>query len=157
MYMDKSYVPKNKGGDSYSLAMIVFRDEVLTFPNVRDRLLTILLDVIDKDRRGEKADIVVLRNTCQILMSHRFASSSSSVFKEYFRESLLQQCAEFYKEEGERFLADSSDAKFANFVQYMIHRIDEEKKRVKRYLDESTTDKLVKMLEKMALVNNNQK
>ena len=91
----------------------------------------------------------MLRNTCQILTTLHIGSSS--IFEEDFEDEFIHQCVAFYRKERDRFLAANSEDKY---VEYMEQKLDEERKRVKCYLDESTADRLVNVIEQMILGDN---
>ena len=53
MYMDRVYVSGQKLEPVYNLGLILFRDNVVRYPPIRDHLRQTLLDMVGKERRGE--------------------------------------------------------------------------------------------------------
>jgi cullin 3 len=53
MYMDRVYVGGQKLEPVYNLGVILFRDNVVRYPPIRDYLRQTLLDMVSKERRGE--------------------------------------------------------------------------------------------------------
>ena len=60
MLQDRVYVQQNSVENVYNLGLLIFRDKVIRFGNIRDHLRTTLLTNIQKERRGEVIDRCVL-------------------------------------------------------------------------------------------------
>lgn len=71
-------------------------------------------------------------------------NSSRSVYVEDFERPFLQQSAEFYRLESQKFLAENSASVYIKKVEA---RINEESERAKHYLDESTEPRIVEVVE----------
>src|SRR5271155_2287403 len=56
MYMDRVYVSGQKLEPVYNLGLILFRDNIVRYPPIRDHLRQTLLDMVAKERRGELID-----------------------------------------------------------------------------------------------------
>lgn len=56
MYMDRVYVAGQKLEPVYNLGIILFRDNIVRYPPIRDHLKQTLLDMVAKERRGELID-----------------------------------------------------------------------------------------------------
>ena len=56
MLQDRVYVQQNSVENVYNLGLLIFRDKVIRFGNIRDHLRTTLLTNIQKERRGEVID-----------------------------------------------------------------------------------------------------
>ena len=139
---------KMKDAERYGLTKFV--DEVIRWPGVDDRLLTILLDMTEKERRGEKIVRVDLQCTCHLLINliMPWDLGYYSMYEEDFKKPFLKKSAEFYSKESDRFLAANSEAKY---VEYIEQQMIAEKERATFYLDESTMKGLVDMLETIRL------
>ncbi|KAJ8951173.1 hypothetical protein NQ314_007713, partial [Rhamnusium bicolor] len=122
MYMDRVYVQQNDVDNVYNLGLIIFRDQVVRYGCIRDHLRETLLDMM----------LMVL------------GINSRSVYEEDFERPFLQQSAEFYKVESQRFLAENSASVYIKKVEA---RINEESDRAKHYLDESTESRIVEVVE----------
>ncbi|XP_072376964.1 cullin-3 isoform X1 [Diabrotica undecimpunctata] len=142
MYMDRVYVQQNDVDNVYNLGLIIFRDQVVRYGCIRDHLRETLLDMVMRERRGEKVDRISIKNACQMLMV--LGINSRVVYEEDFERPFLQQSAEFYKVESQRFLAENSASVYINKVEA---RINEESDRAKHYLDKSTESRIVEVVE----------
>ncbi|XP_063976501.1 cullin-3 [Diachasmimorpha longicaudata] len=142
MYMDRVYVQQNDVDNVYNLGLIIFRDQVVRYGCVRDHLRETLLGMVARERRGEVVDRMAIKNACQMLM--RLGINSRIVYEEDFERPFLQQSAEFYRMESQKFLAENSASVYIKKVEA---RISEESERAKHYLDESTESRIVEVVE----------
>jgi len=142
MYMDRVYVQQNNVENVYNLGLIIFRDQVVRHPSIRDHLRSILLDMVAKERRGEVVDRGAVKNACQMLMV--LGIDSRAVYEEDFERPFLDQSAEFYRSESQKFLGENSASVYIKKVEA---RINEEAERATHYLDKSTEDPVVRVLE----------
>ncbi|XP_076634307.1 cullin 3 isoform X1 [Colletes latitarsis] len=142
MYMDRVYVLQNDVDTVYNLGLIIFRDQVVRYGCVRDHLRETLLGMVVRERRGEVVDRIAIKNACQMLML--LGINSRQVYEEDFERPFLQQSAEFYKMESQKFLAENSASVYIKKVET---RICEESERAKHYLDESTEPRIVEVVE----------
>lgn len=142
MYMDRVYVQQNNVDNVYNLGLIIFRDQVVRYHSIRDHLRSTLLDMVAKERKGEVVDRGAVKNACQMLMV--LGIDSRAVYEEDFEKPFLEQSAEFYRLESQKFLAENSASVYIKKVEA---RINEEAERAKHYLDKSTEEPVVKVLE----------
>ncbi|XP_064614961.1 cullin-3-like [Liolophura sinensis] len=142
MYMDRVYVQQNSVDNVYNLGLMIFRDQVVRNPVIRDHLRTTLLDMVAKERRGEVVDRGAVKNACQMLMV--LGIDSRSVYEEDFERPFLDQSAEFYRSESQKFLAENSASVYIKKVEA---RINEEAERARHYLDKTTEEPIVRVLE----------
>lgn len=142
MYMDRVYVQQNDVDNVYNLGLIIFRDQVVRYGCIRDHLRDTLLATVMRERRGEVVDRIAIKNACQMLMV--LGINSRSVYEEDFERPFLQQSAEFYKMESQKFLAENSASVYIKKVEA---RISEEAERAKHYLDDSTEPRIVDVVE----------
>ncbi|KAK7484868.1 hypothetical protein BaRGS_00023911 [Batillaria attramentaria] len=142
MYMDRVYVQQNNVDNVYNLGLIIFRDQVVRHPTIRDHLRATLLDMVAKERRGEVVDRGAVKNACQMLMI--LGIDSRTVYEEDFEKPFLEQSAEFYRLESQKFLAENSASVYIKKVEA---RINEEAERATHYLDKSTEEPVVRVLE----------
>ena len=61
MYMDRTYVKQQKKDHVYNLGLKIFLSEIARHPQVKDRLLELLLHKIERERAGEVSTIAFLR------------------------------------------------------------------------------------------------
>ncbi|XP_015120334.1 cullin-3 [Diachasma alloeum] len=142
MYMDRVYVQQNDVDNVYNLGLIIFRDQVVRYGCIRDHLRETLLGMVARERKGEVVDRMAIKNACQMLM--RLGINSRIVYEEDFERPFLQQSAEFYRMESQKFLAENSASVCIKKVEA---RISEESERAKHYLDESTESRIVEVVE----------
>ena len=89
--------------------------------------------MVARERKNEVVDRQAVKNTCQMLMV--LGVESRSVYEEDFERPFLEQSAEFYRLESQKFLAENSASVYINKVE---QRINEEAERATHYLDKST-------------------
>ncbi|XP_071034184.1 cullin-3-A [Parasteatoda tepidariorum] len=142
MYMDRVYVQQNNVDNVYNLGLIIFRDQVVRYGCIRDHLRETLLDMVMRERRGEVVDRLAIKNACQMLMV--LGIDNRCVYEEDFEKPFLVQSADFYRMESQKFLEENSASVYINKVE---QRINEEAERAKHYLDESTEELIVKVVE----------
>lgn len=143
MYMDRVYVTQNNVDNVYNLGLMIFRDQVVRHAAIRDHLRQTLLDMVAKERRGEVVEKIALKNACQMLMT--LGIETRSVYEEDFEKPFLDQSADFYRLESQKFLAENSASVYIGKVE---SRISEEAERATYCLDKSTEDPIIKVLEK---------
>lgn len=142
MYMDRVYVQQNKLENVYNLGLILFRDSIVRYDCIRDHLREQLLNMVRKERRGELIDRSAIKNACKMLVE--LGVDSRTVYEEDFERPFLQESAEFYMLESQRFLEENSVSVYIKKVELRIH---EEAERAKHYLDKSTEALIVKVVE----------
>jgi len=142
MYMDRVYVQQNNCENVYNLGLVIFRDKVVRYGCVGNHLRVTLLDMIMKERRGEVIDRLAIKNACQMLMM--LGIDTRNVYEEDFESHFLKQSAEFYKIESQKFLEENSASVYIRKVEA---RINEEAERATHYLDESTEQRIVEVVE----------
>ncbi|XP_052868042.1 cullin-3 [Anopheles cruzii] len=142
MYMDRVYVQQNDVDNVYNLGLIIFRDQVVRFPRIRDHMRETLLNMVMCERKGEAIDHIAIKNACQMLMV--LGINQRWVYEEDFERPFLTQSAAFYKLESQKFLAENSASVYIRRVEA---RITEEAERAKLYLDESTESRIVEVVE----------
>jgi len=142
MYMDRVYVQQNNCENVYNLGLVIFRDKIVRYGCIGNHLRITLLDMIAKERRGEVIDRGAIKNACQMLMM--LGIDTRNVYEEDFESHFLKQSAEFYKIESQKFLAENSASVYIHKVEA---RINEEAERATHYLDESTEQRIVEVVE----------
>jgi len=142
MYMDRVYVTQNNVENVYNLGLATFRDQVVRYTDIRSHLRKTLLDMVARERKNEVVDRQAVKNTCQMLMV--LGVESRSVYEEDFEKPFLEQSAEFYRLESQKFLAENSASVYIKKVE---QRINEEAERATHYLDKSTEGPIVSVLE----------
>lgn len=143
LYMDRVYVVQNKLANVYELGMTIFCSNVLRYPLIREHLQKTLLDMIRRERRGESISWLQVRDACQMFV--QLGAGSLCVYLDDFEQPFLEQSRRFYHAEGDRLLAENTSAPL--YLKQVEQRIEEEIKRAHHYLDSSTEQKIVGVLE----------
>ncbi|KAE9529265.1 hypothetical protein AGLY_011941 [Aphis glycines] len=151
MYMDRVYVKHNEVDNVYNLGLVLFRDLIVRYGYIRDHLRMTLLNMIKLERKGEVVDRIAIKNACQMLMI--LGITGRIVYEEDFEKPFLEQSAEFYKMESQKFLDENSACIYIRKVE---SRIIEESDRAKHYLDDSTESRIVEVIE-IELIKRNMK
>ncbi|CAM1310813.1 CUL3 (predicted) [Pycnogonum litorale] len=142
MYMDRVYVQQNNVDNVYNLGLIIFRDQVVRYGCIRDHLRDTLLNMVMRERKGEIVDRQAVKNACQMLVL--LGIESRCVYEEDFERPFLLQSSEFYRLESQNFLKENCASVYIKKVEA---RINEEAERATHYLDESTEELIVKVVE----------
>ncbi|THW59379.1 Cullin-domain-containing protein [Aureobasidium pullulans] len=156
MYMDRVYCTDTRQPSIFSKAMSLFRDSILyptaitvgdqsrTFLDVLNR---IILDQIHMDRDGDYIDKSLIKaNTYMLegLFETDQEGEDEKLYLTKFEQNFLARSAEFYREESARLLKDSDAGTYCRHVK---RRIDEEADRCRSTLSESTSSKIIKVVE----------
>ncbi|ESN98219.1 hypothetical protein HELRODRAFT_84693 [Helobdella robusta] len=142
MYMDRVYVQQNNVDNVYNLGLMIFRDQIIRYPPIHQHLRETLLSMVAKERKGEVVDRGAVKNGCQMLMV--LGIDSRAVYEEDFERPFLVQSAEFYRLESEKFLSENSASVYIKKVEA---RILEEQERAVHYLDKSTKEPIVRVVQ----------
>jgi len=143
MYMDRVYVMHHNVPTVYDLGLMLFRDNIARSARVKDRLLKMILSLIQKERTGEVINRGLLKNITQMLID--LGVNSRTVYEEDFEKHFLETTATFYRVESQEFIASNSAS---DYMRKVSGRIKEEMERVAYYLDASTEPKLKAVVEK---------
>ena len=147
MYMDRTYVVQQKKDDVYTLGLKIFLGEIARHPQVKERLLNLLLSTIQQERAGEVIDHSLIKNVLGMLVALGvgFQSHTREVYQQDFEKHFLKATAEFYMNESTQYIASNT------CPTYLIKsetRLQEEQERVAKYLDSSTEPKLIKIVQR---------
>jgi len=142
MYMDRIYVQQCSVDNVYNVGLNLFRDHVINHPNIRDHLRHTLLSQVTMERRGEYIEAHWIKNVCKMLVD--LGIDRRTVYEEIFEVPFLEQSAEFYRSESQRYLNENCAS---TYIREVEQRIEEESKRAQRYLDPGTEIKIVHVVE----------
>lgn len=143
MYMDRIYVQSCGVDNVYNVGLNLFRDSVINHPLIRDHLRNTLLNQVAIERKGEYIEAHWIKNICQMLVE--LSIDKRTVYEEIFEVPFLEQSAQFYKSESQRYLSENCTS---TYIRQVEQRIDEESKRAQRYLDAGTEQKIVSVVER---------
>jgi cullin 3 len=143
MYMDRVYVMHHNVHTVYDLGLILFRDNIARSPRIKDRLLKMLLSLIQKERTGEVINRGLVKNITQMLID--LGVNSRTVYEDDFEKHFLETSATFYRVESQEFISSNSAS---DYMKKVSGRIKEEMERVAHYLDASTEPKIKEVVER---------
>ena len=123
---------------------------------VKKDLITALLGLIDADRKGQDVDHSLLQGVIQSIVALGVDKPvPTDFYSEEFEKKFLGATEMFYEREVAEKLSVSGDPKTL-LPEYMIHierRLDEEGRRLQRYLDRSTEKGLERTLIRVTIDN----
>lgn len=142
MYMDRIYLQHCNVDNVYNVGLNLFRDHVINYNHIRDHLRHTLLTQVALERRGEIIEAHWIKNVCQMLV--QLGIDKRTVYEEIFEVPFLEQSAEYYRSESQRYLSENCAS---TYIREVEQRIEEESKRAQRYLDAGTEQKIVHVVE----------
>ncbi|KAL4421065.1 hypothetical protein ABPG77_001360 [Micractinium sp. CCAP 211/92] len=139
MYMDRIYVKQQNKATVHQLGLDLWRDVVVRNRRIRERLLGMLLDMVQRERQGDIVDKGLFRAMSQMLVD-----LGQPVYCEDFEVPFLERTAEFYRAEAAEYI---SSCDCPAYLAHAERRLAEETERVAAYLDASTEAKVVRVVE----------
>jgi len=140
MYMDRTYVASQKKTPVYERGLQIFRDEVCRNPRVKDRLLSMLLDLIKRERNGEMIERSLLKTVTSMLVE-----LGRDVYARDFEANFLNDSSRFYQAESQEYISQNSAS---DYMKKAEQRLAEEVDRVAHYLDPATEPKIREVAER---------
>ena len=140
MYMDRTYVAAQKKTPVYERGLQIFRDEVCRNARIKDRLLHMLLDLVQRERTGEMIERGLLKTITSMLVE-----LGRDVYTRDFESPFLSASATFYQAESQEYIAQNSAA---DYIKKAEQRLQEEADRVAHYLDAATEAKIREVAER---------
>eukprot|EP00930_Biecheleria_cincta_P040180 TRINITY_DN27551_c0_g1_i1.p1 TRINITY_DN27551_c0_g1~~TRINITY_DN27551_c0_g1_i1.p1 ORF type:complete len:788 (-),score=181.16 TRINITY_DN27551_c0_g1_i1:93-2456(-) len=137
MYMDRNFVTQYKKVPVYEMGLIIFREKVSGHQRVKSHLLTLMLDNIAAERKGEQVDRILLKHTVNMLVE--LGVQGKNVYRESFEDAFLDATRKFYQDESVQYISQNT---CSDYLKKAEKRIREEKARVENYLHESTMEKI---------------
>lgn len=142
MYVDRSYVPQHRKAPVFTMAVLIFRSEILYHPDIRERVRSLLLQNVESERRGTLVDRGLMKEVLSMLGD--FSVDGVNVYEEDFERHFLSSSRAFYSQEAQEYLAHN------NCPEYLLKaesRLLEESDRVRHYLSSSTEPKIRSLVE----------
>lgn len=137
MYMDRNFVTQYKKVPVYEMGLMIFREKVSGHARVKSQLLTLMLDNINAERRGEQVDRILLKHTVNMLVE--LGVQGKNVYRECFEDQFLDHTRKFYQDESKQYISQNP---CSDYLKKAEKRIREEKARVENYLHETTMEKI---------------
>jgi len=141
MYMDKTHCRKKKKEPVYHMGLLQFKEHVIMKGNVAQRLKSLLLKSIQRERNGLSVDRLVLKKCLSMLVDVNVRDTK--VYEEVFERDMLKATAQFYQHEAQNFIAQNT---VSDYLRKIEKRIAEEEERAIVYLDKSSQSKLRKVV-----------
>jgi len=138
MYMDRTYVPKEKLEPVYERGMKLWMLQVLKNSKIKERMIKQALDSIHRERMGEDIDRNAIRKLTQMYME-----ISKEAYIGDFESRLLSSTRTFFQTSSQEFLSTNSVPDYLKKAQMWI---DDEKKRADSYMDPSSKSKLLEVV-----------
>ncbi|GLC32977.1 Cullin-3A [Pleodorina starrii] len=145
MYMDRTFVVQQQKTPVFTLGLELWRDVVVRNSKISERLLSILMQLITKERQGEVIERGLIKSVTQMLVE-----LGHSVYVEDFEKPFLASAAEFYRTEAHAFITTSDCPDYLRKAEQRLH---EEQERCLAYLDASTEPKITRVVETELLRN----
>lgn len=116
----------------------IFREQVVYNKSVKLKITESILDLISRERNGEKIDRMLLKNILRML-------SDLAIYHDLFETKFLKESQTFYHLEGEK---NKQEMSIADYLRYIDRRMNEEIGRLASYLDHSTSKRLIHIVER---------
>jgi len=141
MYMDRTYVVQNAPDclPVHELGLQLWKEQVVRAPRIHDRLNSVLLDMISRERGGESVDRGLLRSATQML-----SDLGSSVYCDDFERAFLGASGEFFAAEAQQLLACCDCPEYLRRAEA---RLGEEVERCRAYLHPSSEARITQVVE----------
>ncbi|KAL3924372.1 MAG: hypothetical protein SGILL_001087 [Bacillariaceae sp.] len=145
MYMDRTYIMKERRRPVYELGLHLFRLAVWEHPNVKSRASELLMTAIGNERNGLLTDDrTVLKQVLSMLLELGQADSSN-VYEQDFEQPFLGGTGDFYRVESLGYLSRNTAT---DYVSKATKWLDEENDRAKALALPMTTETpLMSMIE----------
>ena len=125
------------------MGLEIFRENMTNNNVVKMKLQDFLLDLITRERNGEKIDCILIKNILRMLID-------LSIYIDLFESKFLKQTQQLYQIESERNISIMG---ISEYLSYIEKRLNEENERLLSYLDHSTSKKLIPIVEKELIQN----
>ncbi|KAF1329324.1 Cullin family protein, partial [Globisporangium splendens] len=142
MYLDRTYVMQTPHIASiWDMGLNLLRNNIIQRKHLEAKLIDGLLELIERERKGEAINRSYLYNLLRMLLSLQLYHSD-------FETPFLMASERFYTSEGATVAETSSVPQFLLHVEKRLH---EESDRVVHYLDTSTKKQLITVVESKLL------
>lgn len=129
LYLDRGYVKKETSVRSlWDLGLQYFRRHLETEPQVETKIVSGLLNQIERERKGEAINRDIIKSLIQML-------TSLQIYHARFETLFLSNTEEFYRAESQDRMAKAT---VPDYLKHVETRLKEEVQRVGWYLDIST-------------------
>lgn len=150
MYMDRVHVQANDIDNVDTMGVKLFREQIMFYQVISEKVKELLLKRVDDDRRGINSHLhsFNVKEVCSMLIA--LGVSSKDVYEKIFECDFLKKTEEFYREEAQSAIKSSSAS---DYVKKVVKRLEEEDTRTRQFLDPVSCPAVKHVLIKV-MVNN---
>ncbi|CAI0545033.1 unnamed protein product [Linum tenue] len=142
LYLDRTYVKQTPNVRSlWDMGLQLFRRHLSSSPEVENKTVNGLLQMIQRERLGEAVDRTLLNHLLKMF-------TALGIYPESFERPFLECTSEFYATEGMKYMQQSDVPDYLKHVEIRLH---EEHDRCLLYLDASTRKPLIATTERQLL------
>ena len=138
MYMDKV----SKRMSVYNLGIKIFGRECFFHPDLKTRIINLLLESIESERNGYVIDRVLVHGILHMLVELNV--EGVNIYEQEFEQVFLEASRLYYRTESQKYLAENQ---CPQYLDKALLRLHEESVRISQYLIQSTGPKLIHIIE----------
>ncbi|KAG2445601.1 hypothetical protein HXX76_000212 [Chlamydomonas incerta] len=142
LYLDRTHVLQLSSSATpvksiFDMGLALFRTHLAERPQIKERTVEGLLELIQRERCGEAVNRALLQRLLRML-------SSLGIYTDAFHEPFMKASGQFYRSEGERLMAELD---VPAYLKHCETRLGEEFERCSEYLDASSRRPLIAAVE----------
>eukprot|EP00698_Gefionella_okellyi_P004130 TRINITY_DN13866_c0_g1_i1.p1 TRINITY_DN13866_c0_g1~~TRINITY_DN13866_c0_g1_i1.p1 ORF type:complete len:812 (+),score=199.83 TRINITY_DN13866_c0_g1_i1:196-2436(+) len=137
LYLDRTYVIGTPLRGLWEMGLQQYRQYIATQPEVERKTIRGMLQLIERERRGETVNRALLGSLQRML-------TALGIYADMFQRPFLEATVAFYGDEGRRCM---QEMEIPDYLRHVDSRLHEEQDRVAHYLDSSTRKPLITAVE----------
>jgi len=143
-YLDRYYVQRHHFQPLKDVGVSCFRR--LVYEEVKAGMKTAVLELVDKERDGEKTDRTLIKNVVSIFVE--MGLGTMDAYQNDFESDLLTHTGSFYARKASQWIAEDSCPAYLIKAEECLKN---ERERVQQYLHQTTESKLIAKVEEQLL------